>query len=181
MRIEHRKLNLEHRKLRIEHRKLNIEQTNNEDESEFDCECKYKLKGKWSRVQIYLFIYQELLQLFISDIWWLMLSNHAFRSRSWWDVEQLSFRISLPTLGRGTPIMLVDELKHAETPKIQRQCLTMVPPDLYTFYTKIQSYFPQHTIPSPRLTYDRYNVCQQRQAIIQVHWKTLHSRTKSCL
>ena len=34
-------------------------------------------------------------------------------------------------------VLLVDELKHAETLKAQRQCLTEVPPDLYTFYTKI--------------------------------------------
>jgi len=34
-------------------------------------------------------------------------------------------------------VLLVDELKHAETLKAQRQCLTEVPPDLYAFYTKI--------------------------------------------
>ncbi|KAK0129464.1 hypothetical protein ONS96_000035 [Cadophora gregata f. sp. sojae] len=33
--------------------------------------------------------------------------------------------------------MLVDELKDAETLNIQRQCLKSVPPDLYTFYSRI--------------------------------------------
>ncbi|PVH76933.1 hypothetical protein DL98DRAFT_280469 [Cadophora sp. DSE1049] len=34
-------------------------------------------------------------------------------------------------------VILVDELKHTATLKEQRHCLTTVPPDLFTFYTKL--------------------------------------------